>query len=169
MAFQHPYQCLQHLKIGDRHILLAAAGPHIYSFDLQDGTLLSQWPLKPSHEQQKSQSSKRPSVDKEASENGEPPGKRRRLSSPDLEVGSESSAEIVVDRPHGRRRKRLPSSTPNVSHIVATHDGKNLIAVTAEDKCIRVFDVGPAGHLRTLSERQVPEHIRRVTRTLIRT
>ena len=93
------------------------------------------------------------------SEEGKPPEKRRRLSNGAKEgqsesEGSSSSVEIKTEKVKGQRRRPKPEpSLPNVSHLVAVPQRSKLIAVTAEDKCIRVFSVDDYGALSQLSER----------------
>src|ERR1700761_5905476 len=118
--------------------LLAASGPVISTFDLKDGSLLSQWP---------------PSKTENHEQNGLPrngvdsrPAKRQKLDeAAPAELSraeSEESIEIISERKKGERRKpKVENSTlPNVSHIIVTSTGKTVIAATGEDKSVTVFD-----------------------------
>ncbi|KAH7379315.1 guanine-N(7)--methyltransferase subunit TRM82 [Phaeosphaeria sp. MPI-PUGE-AT-0046c] len=62
-------------------------------------------------------------------EQQEPPGKRIKLSAP----------------PQERQY--------NISSLILSSDGKYLVGVTGEDKCIRVFEINPASGLQQLSAR----------------
>ena len=157
--FQHPYQRLCLIRAG-RKTLVAAAGPRLYTFDFEEGSLLSYWPAGPRIH---------PPIPlvpgaEGGDEDTEPPGKRRKVESPDQENysrGSSVSAEIVVDKPPKgarRRTKIIDPSLPNVSHLVRVRGGRFIVVVTAEDKCLRVFFIDPYGNLKLESERQVPSY-----------
>jgi len=75
---------------------------------------------------------------------------------------SEASIEIKTEgrqRQKGERRKpKIPDLTlPHVSHLITTSDGKHAIAITAEDKAVRVFNVSRNGRLRQVSSRPMPK------------
>lgn len=150
---QHPFQKLCYVPSSSK-LLLAAAGSHIFSFTLRSGKLLAQWP---SNAQEDDKSDE---VENEGSQKVEEPVSKRRKVEPIMadENSSDSSVsvEIVAERAKGQRRKQKPvnSTVPKVSHIVATKDQRHVIAVTTEDKCIRVFELGKKGKLKLLSERQ---------------
>ncbi|KAF2831496.1 hypothetical protein CC86DRAFT_443164 [Ophiobolus disseminans] len=57
--------------------------------------------------------------------------------------------------PPGKRIKLSPpkEQKANFSSLVLSSDGKHLVGVTGEDKCIRVFQVGSGSCLQQLSER----------------
>ena len=135
-----PFQrlcCIQ--PVGDQQpFLLAASGPCISSFDLRDGSLLSQW--SPSAEEDRDHGG--------TTTNGEgPPTKRRKIEADVPEEvpreESDESVEIISERKKGERRKpKVENSTlPNVSHIVTTSNGKTVICVTGEDKTVTVLEV----------------------------
>lgn len=146
--YASPFQTLCGVQpVGhQKPFLLAASGPIISSFNLKDGSLLSQWPR-----------SKKDS----GSTNGEegPSPKRRRLDE-DRPEGlsreeSEESLVFISERKKGERRKpKVESSTlPNVSHILVTSDAKTAICVTSEDKSITVFDLMSEGVLELKNQR----------------
>jgi tRNA (guanine-N(7)-)-methyltransferase subunit TRM82 len=163
MSHYHPFQKLCYSKQSGRiGFLLAATGPHVLCVDLENGGVPSKWP----------DNVDRPTDGKsyEGSRNGDlpsesmeddPSSKRRKLS-PSQEdkeeesPGSSVSIEFVSERAKGQRRKKkiVDSALPNVSHVVATLDGRHVIVVTAEDKCIRVFSINSSGRLKLSSERQ---------------
>lgn len=160
ISHYHPFQKLCCINLsGDIHLLLAATGPHILSLDLKNGGILSKWP------NDGLQSAKKQSLGE--SRNGlmddDPPAKRRKPNTSDRQQdgqeddsrGSSISVEFVSERAKGQRRKKkiMKSVLPNVSHIIATRDGCHVVATTAEDKCIRVFELNSSGQLKLLSER----------------
>ncbi len=54
--------------------------------------------------------------------------------------------------------KRIKLENPqeqhaNFSNLTLSHDGCYLVAITGEDKCIRVFEIDSQGQLRQLSKR----------------
>ncbi|KAF1969035.1 guanine-N(7)--methyltransferase subunit TRM82 [Bimuria novae-zelandiae CBS 107.79] len=61
--------------------------------------------------------------------------------------------------PPGKRVKLTPVAEPrpNFLHLRTAKDGKYLVAVTAEDKCIRVFQADAQCHLEQLSQRCMPK------------
>jgi tRNA (guanine-N(7)-)-methyltransferase subunit TRM82 len=63
--------------------------------------------------------------------------------------------EVQDEGPPGKRIKLSPPTqhTSNFSCLRFTSDKKHLVAVTAEDKAIRVFSIDAEHKLRQLSER----------------
>lgn len=59
----------------------------------------------------------------------------------------------------GPPEKKVKLSEPpkqqkaNFTNLIVSSDGKYLVGVTGEDKCIRVFQTGPQNDLQQLSER----------------
>jgi hypothetical protein len=151
----YPFQrlCCIHPVNNQRPFLLAASGPLIISLDLKDGSVLSQWP--------KQDNTTHDESSQEATRNGEPSNKRRKLDIEDAahlsRQTSEESIEIISERKKGERRKPKVESTkqPNVSHLLATSDGTTAIALMAEDKSLNVFQVQSAGNLSLQSKRCV--------------
>lgn len=148
-----------------RQIILAATGTCIKSLSYPNGEQLSSWP--------------RDDLDDTSDEDDvqKPPGKRQKLndSGPanlrrQESEASEASIEIVAEgqkRQKGeRRRPKIPDLTlPNVSHLIATSDGKHAIAITAEDKAVRVLSISRKSRLRQRSSRYVRllERVRKLT------
>lgn len=160
----HPFQklCYIHDSSG-RDIVLAATGPYILSLDFRNGGLLSKWPDNVDREDD--------DQGRERSRNGhfvgnsvdtDPPTKRRKISpfQKEEEQGSGESSvsvEFVSERTKGQRRKKksaMKSALPNISHIISTANGRHVIAVTTDDKCIRVFEIDSAGRLKPIIQRQ---------------
>lgn len=146
-ATHHPSQklCCVPRTVKRPSLLLAAAGAVILTYDLETRKLLNYGPP----------------FDEAASEEGDSidrpnPAKRRKLNHSTLsQETSEDSVEIVAERKKGERRKPKveESKLPNVSHLVATSNGQNIVAVTTEDKCIIVFSLTSICRLIVESQR----------------
>lgn len=161
----HPLQKLCYIRqASDVNLLLVANGPYIVSLNLKNGGVNSKWPddtayFSPAQHSEalSAGAGALAGTDKE----DDPPNKRRKLSPSQHEeqnsCESSVSIEFASERAKGQRRKKkiaCRSNLPNVSHLISTADGLHIIAVTAEDKCIRVFELNSLGNLRPLSERQ---------------
>ena len=148
-----PFQCvLSCSRVQPRLplIVLAASGSSIYSFNSSDGALLSVWPKKTSFGVGVNVELLEPS-----DINSERPAKRRKLSTG---ASSESSsAEIVVENGKKNQKrargKLMGGGVPAVIKLIGTFNGRQAIAVTGEDKCIRVFDIFENGSIEQISER----------------
>lgn len=61
--------------------------------------------------------------------------------------------------PPGKKRKlekkpaAAAAASPTVIKLVLTHDESHAVAVTGDDKCIRVFGIAQDGSLNELSQR----------------
>lgn len=64
--------------------------------------------------------------------------------------------EQPVEGPPGKKRKieNGPTKLPNVIKLVLSPDHKHAVAVTGDDKCIRVFEIASEGKLIELSQRK---------------
>ena len=163
-----PFQCLLYCSQHDlkKHdLILAASGSRIYSFNASSGALLSRWPsTTASHtELLYKDVSLAPSTGEYSGhdiqqEEDEPerPEKRRKLSSAG-QCSDSTSAEIVVEDGRGRnsRSKGRDPSDPAVIKLVAPSSGRHIVAVTGEDKCLRVLSIREDGSLEQISERFV--------------
>lgn len=144
----HPFQKLCHVKASQKQhsTLLAASGSNIVIFDLANGSVLAIY---------QDANSALDDAEIEFS-----PAKRRKLDNGDAESSyrdeSEDSVEIVAERQKGERRKPKPAPSaipPNISHLLATSDGRHVVTVTIEDKSINVFSLRPSGQLILKSSR----------------
>ncbi|KAI9884689.1 MAG: tRNA (guanine-N(7)-)-methyltransferase non-catalytic subunit trm82 [Watsoniomyces obsoletus] len=124
---RHPIQRL--LAIPER-FLLAAAGPNIYCHRISDGSLVSSWT-------------------KSAASSAEvlPTSTKKRKRSSE---GGDSSKE------DGRPAKQS-SGFPSVIKLAQTHSRQHVVAVTDDDKCVRVFSLGTNGQLELVNERCMPK------------
>jgi tRNA (guanine-N(7)-)-methyltransferase subunit TRM82 len=137
-----PYQCLKQCGT----ILIAARGSSIDSFSLDDHSLLSTW---------KCSSSQQPNISPETSKkltpqnsessvdivlsSADPPAKRRKLSN----AGDSQKPNEKNGKKKANNRSDAVSSglqAPAVIALAATKGGEHVIAVTGEDKSIRVFE-----------------------------
>lgn len=161
MSSPHPFQklCCVRASLDLPEALLAASGPYVCCYDFQKG-LVARWSTDDEDEEDL------PDIErKEANGDGgdggdERPAKKRRLSGNEAGLiprqDSEESVEIISERVKGRRKKPKPltkAKPPDVSHMLATLDGKSIVVVTADDKCIRVLERGKSGKLRGVTER----------------
>lgn len=150
----HPFQCLLYRSVSaknDPKVLIAASASCIYSFNVLDGTLISSCPplegeKKSYGKDSLSQDSDNANVVQRDYPESQLPRKRRRRSNSQDDAES-SSAEIVVDS-ESKVEKRA-----TIIKLSITHDGKYVIAITGEDKCIKVFELTRCGMLRPYSER----------------
>ncbi|KAJ4345790.1 tRNA (guanine-N(7)-)-methyltransferase non-catalytic subunit trm82 [Didymosphaeria variabile] len=79
----------------------------------------------------------------------------------------EPALEGEHEGPPGKRVKLTPVTEPkpNISHLKTTQDGQHLVAVTAEDKCIRVFQIDDQCRLEQLSQRCMAKRPSSITLT----
>ena len=130
--FQHPFHCVRFVERqqskGLQDLLVASAGPKIYSYAAVDGRRLAVWPQDGVGSTQ------------------EPPEKKRRVSSSDT-PGGEGDGQAA-----GEEAGEAPVliEWSNVPLMVASSDGAHVVALTGEDKCIRVFSVGENGALEQI-------------------
>ena len=160
----HPYQCLYYCQRSDQlgiGFLVGASGGCIHTFNTQNGRYLSTWPhsekiARGRLEGQKSdQDSEVLYAESSPHDDSNRPTKRQKLSLVRDESGS-SSAEIVVAKNSNYGESSCPEQPmlPQVIKLTGTSNGQHVIAVTGEDKCVRVFDLAADGTLKQISERQ---------------
>ena len=158
----HTYQCWCYCWQASHStgILVGANGSSIHTFSSQNGRYLSTWPslYDSTQNQAKDQdlvnnSITRP-LDDFPPDDPERPSKRQKVSLA-RDESSNSATEIVVVR-DSDNDESIPEklSNPLVIKLARTSDGQQVVAVTGEDKCIRVFDLAADGTLTQLSERQ---------------
>ena len=159
MSSHHPFQKLCHVSATPDlpEALLAASGQHIRCYDFDQG-LTARWPSV--EEGNDVSDNDAPQVN--GDDDGGRPAKRQRLSGheevPLPRQDSEDSIEIISERIKGRRRKPKPvteAKLPHVSHMLATENGRHIVVVTTDDKCIRVLERQTSGRLREISERSL--------------
>lgn len=137
--FQHPVLGLQHVNRqsqGLSDLLVLSAGRHLYTYSVANGQRLDSWP-------KNVDGSEPDATTAWTSEAQSPPGKRRKLSSPSTGLKGEKAESI----------KRATQAWTSIPLMVVSADGKYVIALTAEDKTIRVLEIGTDGQLKELSSR----------------
>jgi tRNA (guanine-N(7)-)-methyltransferase subunit TRM82 len=155
-----PYQCVQ--KCGG--VFVAATVSRIDTFDIENGSWLSSWncpaaPIDKYKTEDKTEDDGRiveaPAQsdfpDSNILESGPPP-KKRRLSAGD------NAKETTTSKANGHNPKAIAAAkqrqrAPAIVTLKCTKDGNHVIAVTGEDKSIRVLEHDGKGQLRQLSQR----------------
>ena len=162
--FRMPYQCME--KCGN--LLVAARGSSIDLFSLEDGSLKSTWNCPTPQGGQNGPQAEQVTI-KLATQNPEssvditidssfPPAKKRKLSA------SETDKTKNLTSKEGKKKQNNRSDAvasgleaPAVINLAIANGGQHVIAVTGEDKSIRVFEVvlenGGNPQLRQLSQR----------------
>ncbi len=142
-----PYQCL--VQCGN--VLVAARGSAIDLFNLQDGKLLSTCECQPSQDNRNGenplykvvsdtpQEKSEPRVPDVLDDDSSPPAKKTRLSVSEPALNARSTEG---KKKRGNRLDAVTSGqeAPAVTALSVTKAGKHVIAITGEDKAIRVFE-----------------------------
>lgn len=155
-----PYQKLQR----SGNILIAARGSSIDTFDLNTGAFLSSWSTAPTPI-----ASAPVLASLETPGISTPPAKRRKVSDEE-DVADPTPAEEANAKPNvqargngnAKKQKKRPQTQtsraenassglehPAVICLAASEDGKHVVAVTAEDKSVRVLE-----HVKRENEKQ---------------
>lgn len=165
-----PYQCV--VKCGSK--LVAARGSSIDSFNIRTGLLLSSWECPALKSTEKENGTSKQPEGKEVMAKSElreqegaieepgPPAKKRKLSD-DPELKEEQEQSKKSEARGGKREKRANQNNrsvakssgleaPAVIALAATEDGRHVIAVTGEDKSIRVFESTEGDGLQKLNQ-----------------
>ncbi|OTB08833.1 hypothetical protein M426DRAFT_7551 [Hypoxylon sp. CI-4A] len=166
-----PYQCLTIL--GQSSILCAAQGTSIHTFDLENNTgLLSSWShpaAKQGNTKESQGTAQEKDLDLNEQENGQPPSKKRKLSSDENaeieEKTSQADAKTVEAAANGNgngneKKKQKPAQRPELPFVIllaATEDGSHVVSVTGQDKTLWVFEHDGKGTLKELSQRVMPK------------
>lgn len=160
-----PYQCLKQCG----NYLVAARGSSIDTFDIKDGSYLSTWKspvpestnaLKAAGEEAQTKSEeKKPeaSTPDAPLESSTPPAKRRKVS-----VSEEKEEKTVIVQQLKKKAKNTAPKIIEPSPITAlaiTQDLQHVIAVTGEDKTIRVlaWEDTVGKELKQISDRTMPK------------
>ena len=139
--FQYPIQCIQHLEgpqPSAQKVFIASAGPKIYSWSAEDGRQLSVWPLDTEIDNGESRNVIEETLSNSSAD--EPPEKRRKLS-------------LSEQASHSIERRKAGKSWSSIPILVASPTQHYVVAVTGEDKCLRVFSLSENGGLTQISER----------------
>lgn len=152
-----PYQCV-HI-VGGQYVI-AASGPQLHSFNLADGSKISSWTCPVSQAQAEAskavnagstQEKKKEESNPESEQQSDHPSKKRKLTS--STHGTET--ENAESEGTGAKQQGLPvnaTARPNVIYLTSSTDGTHVVAVTGEDKAVRVFE-HEHGNLKQISQR----------------
>jgi tRNA (guanine-N(7)-)-methyltransferase subunit TRM82 len=146
-GLQHPFHCLQYVNrqsIGQSDVLVATAGRNLYSYNASNGQRLDVWPQPVDASAEDKPSDAAPASEGESQG---PPEKRRKLSSPseDQKDGEQKTKSKDSD-------KEASNSWTNIP-LLTVAQGKYVIILTSEDKCVRVMSLDNDGKLKQLSAR----------------
>ncbi|KAL4762910.1 putative tRNA methyltransferase [Aspergillus foveolatus] len=142
--FQHPFQCIQFVKKKNgehRDVFVASAGAKLFSYAADSGRRLSVWPQDGADNNIPGTNGAGSNPDTEG-----PPEKKRKV---------EPSSEKEGDA--GTATSKKSCTWTNIPILTSTPDGEYLVALTGEDKCIRVFQIEEDGSFVHLSERPMPK------------
>ncbi|KAI1426934.1 hypothetical protein F5Y12DRAFT_783718 [Xylaria sp. FL1777] len=164
-----PFQCLS--RLGKSTLFCAATEGTIQTFDLSSGPQpLFSW-THPSLKQvveNANQTKEAHEGLKDGEQTGQqPPSKRRKLASDDVESNVETEAgQEMPDTPTNGKKTQKKGKTkstppkPELAFVVlltATEDGSHVIAVTGQDKTLWVFEHDGKGSLKEISQRAMPK------------
>jgi tRNA (guanine-N(7)-)-methyltransferase subunit TRM82 len=138
--FQHPFQCIQFIKKRNgehRDVFVASAGAKLFSYAADSGRRLSVWPQDGADNNIHGTNCAGSNPETEG-----PPEKKRKV---------EPSSEKEGDA--GTAASKKSCTWTNIPILTSTPDGEYLVALTGEDKCIRVFQIEEDGSFVHLSER----------------
>ncbi|KAJ5084839.1 hypothetical protein NUU61_009418 [Penicillium alfredii] len=139
--FQHPFQCLRYVArqpAGLSDVFIGSAGKNIYVYAAASGQRLDVWPQNVDTSAEKTDAAS-------TTQDQCPPEKRRKIS-----PGSE-------EQKNGESKQALSPTWSNIPIVVTSSDGKYVVAVTAEDKSVRVFSLGEDSQMQQLSSRVLPK------------
>lgn len=137
-SFQHPFQCLQFIEKQQR-LLIASAGSKIFSYAAETGKRLDVWPRNVG-----------PKIES-STESHAPHEKKRKVSPP------ENGPAEVTKSPEEETESQTSSTWSTIPILTISSGGEYVVALTGEDKTIRVLKVAEDGTLRQLSARSVAQ------------
>jgi tRNA (guanine-N(7)-)-methyltransferase subunit TRM82 len=143
---QYPLQCIHYLDTqtpSRQKLLVASAGPKIYSYSADNGVQLSVWPRELGTCNVESPTVAEEYAEADAGGLGSPKKKRRLSPKEKDSVGSPEPMKSTQPR----------ATWSSIPIVIASPTGRHVIAVTAEDKALRVLEVGDDGSLVQVSER----------------
>ncbi|KAE8134600.1 guanine-N(7)--methyltransferase non-catalytic subunit trm82 [Aspergillus pseudotamarii] len=143
--FQLPFQCIQYLEkqgAEPQRLLIASSGGKIYSYVAETGQRLSSWP---EYVNASNPDNSKTTETETGSEDQAPPEKKRKVYP--SEEGPTGTSKSPVKAP----------AWSSIPILVAHSNGDYVIALTAEDKCIRVLRLEADGTFEQLSERCMPK------------
>lgn len=153
VPFRYPFQCIQYAggqSADVPQIIVASAGPKLYSFSAEDGRKLFTWPPA---ELSRNGDNRHESGNRQDAGTDEPPEKRRKIAASAEDIEKSHEAKVSENN----EQKNIPPSEfwSTIPILVASPSGRHIVAVTAEDKSVRVFCIERDGGLTQLSRRLV--------------
>ncbi|KAG2416959.1 hypothetical protein HFD88_008176 [Aspergillus terreus] len=141
---QQPFQAINFVERGHAtNLFVTSAGAKLYSYAAETGERLASWP-------QGVDADRTEAAEAEVSPGSQgPPEKRRKV--------SQSSAQAVESSKSTTNDSAKKLAWSNIPIVVISSNGEYVVAVTSEDKCIRVFQLSPDGRFKQLSERCMPK------------
>ena len=146
-----PFQLISYCFRQDQDIILAASGHQILSFRV-DGSFLSKWSSSEQDALSVSMAIEYDRQDPRDEIEPGPPEKRRKVDQE--EVSNTSSAKKATE--NGKNRQTLDfksSASPSIMILCPAPDGLHLVAVTGDDKRLRVLELHGDGRLEQRNER----------------
>ncbi|KAI9372803.1 WD40-repeat-containing domain protein [Aspergillus egyptiacus] len=146
--FQHPIQCIQFVKRkngASKGVLVASVGAKLISYAAESGQRLADWPQDGADKSTANDAESNPETEG-------PPEKKRKV-----DTSSEKATCVASE-------KKSVTFT-NIPILTSTPDGEYLVALTGEDKCIRVFQIEEDGLFQELSSRPMPKRPSAITFT----
>lgn len=144
---QHPFQCVQFIERqanGLQDLLVASAGSRIYSYAVGNGQRLAVWPENAGPFNSENVGTTGP----QSSSDGQAPPEKKRKVSPGNEKNEDSKSAT-----ESSGKSQLSVTWSTVPVLVPSSDGQYMVALTGEDKTIRVLKVAEDGTLEQLSAR----------------
>ncbi|KAJ5142638.1 uncharacterized protein N7515_001425 [Penicillium bovifimosum] len=157
-GLQHPFHCLRYVNrqsTGQSDVVIATAGRNLYSYNASNGQRLDVWPQVDASAEDKTADAAPASE----SESQGPPEKRRKLSSHEDQKDGEKEPK---SKDSGK--KEASNSWTNIP-LLTIAQGKYVIIMTSEDKCVRVMNLDNDGKLKQLSARTMPKKLSALTLT----
>jgi tRNA (guanine-N(7)-)-methyltransferase subunit TRM82 len=148
----YPFQCIEYVERQASNapkIIVASAGPKLYSFSAVDGRKLFTWP----QTDISSNGANFHGTGERRDSGGDGPPEKRRKLSPCTEDAEKAHAK--ASKSNDQKHIHPSASWSTIPILVSSPTGRHIIAITAEDKCVRVFEIGIGGILSQLSERCV--------------
>ncbi|KAI0432988.1 hypothetical protein F5Y09DRAFT_114846 [Xylaria sp. FL1042] len=163
-----PFQCLS--RLGKATLFCAARGGSIQTFNLSASSQpLFSW-THPSIKQAGNANQSKEAqegLEDEGQTEKQPPSKRRKLTSDDVEenVGAEAGQRAPDTPTNGEKSQKKGKKTstrskpeaPFVVLLTTTEHGSHVIAVTGQDKTLWVFEHDGKGSLKEVSQRAMPK------------
>ena len=165
-----PFQCV----LASSEVLFAARGSDLHTFNISNGSYISSW--------RHPTGNKADAKTKDTEKGNEAPVSAAALSqgSPEQEQGPPAKRVRLEDTPestqeqsqenskngetkgNGKKSNRRaeavsgPLEFPLIHYLTATTDGRHIVAVSAQDKTIWVFEHDLQGYIKQLSQRYSP-------------